>query len=109
MRRWLIALGLAVASTSYASSLKDGTPAEVKADFDLICHAVTRSGAAKEKDPRTKAERIATNLLGHIMTKQAMHVMQSMGGLLPEDKPAALKKAAADAGYQGPCPFADEK
>ena len=106
--RWLLALGLASA-TAYAAPLKDGTPAEVKADFDLICNSVARSGAAKEKDPSMKAQKIANYLLSHIATKQAMHVMQSMGGMLPEEKPAALKRAAADAGYKGPCPFADEK
>jgi hypothetical protein len=42
-------------------------------------------------------------------TKQAMAFMQSMGGMLPQEKPAALKKAARESGYTGACPFADER
>jgi len=47
--------------------------------------------------------------LSHLQTKQAMSLMQSMGGMLPEEKPAALKKAARESGYTGACPFADER
>ena len=44
-----------------------------------------------------------------IATKQAMSFMQSMGGMLPEEKAPALKKKARESGYTGACPFADEK
>ena len=100
---------LLLLGTAQAKSLKDGSKAEVRADFDMICNAVQRSGASGEKDVSGKAQKIADYLLSHISTKQAMSFMQSMGGMLPEEKPAALKKKARESGYTGACPFADEK
>jgi hypothetical protein len=88
--------------------LARGTPAEVKADFAMICNAPKRAGADKEKDPREKARRIADYLLSHLRTTQAMEVMRSMAELPPSEKAAALRKAARASGYHGPCPFADE-
>jgi predicted YcjX-like family ATPase len=95
--------------TGQAKSLKEGSRAEVRADFEMICNAVQRSGAAGEKDVSQKATKIADYLLSHIATKQAMSFMQSMGGMLPEEKAPALKQKARESGYAGACPFADEK
>ena len=104
-----IALILLLGVVAQAKAPKEGTKAEVRADFDMICNAVQRSGAAGEKDMSQKAQKIADYLLSHISTKQAMSFMQSMGGMLPEEKAPALKKKARDSGYTGACPFADEK
>ena len=92
-----------------ALALKDGSKAEVRADFAAICNAVERSGAAREKDPSQKAQKVASYLLSHIRTRQAMSLMQRMGGMLPEEKGPALKRAAAESGYTGACPLADER
>ena len=107
MKIW--SLLLIFCALAWAKPLKEGTAAEVRADWDMICNAVERSGAAAEKDMSQKATKIANYLLANIKTKQAMSVMQRMAGMLPEEKPAALKKAARDSGYRGACPFADEK
>jgi hypothetical protein len=98
----------ATATVTEAKPLKQGTKEEVRADFEMICNAVERSGASKS-DPGEKAQKIADYLLSHIQTKQAMSFMQSMGGMLPQEKPAALKRAARESGYKGACPFADER
>jgi predicted YcjX-like family ATPase len=104
-----MALMLLLGTAPQAKSLKEGSRAEVRADFEMICNAVQRSGAAGEKDMSQKAQKIADYLLSHIATKQAMSFMQSMGGMLPEEKAPALKKKARESGYSGACPFADEK
>src|SRR5215471_16348671 len=105
----VFALIMLLGMAAQAKPLKEGSKAEVRADFDLICNAVQRSGAAGEKDPSRKAQKIADYLLSHIVTKQAMSFMQSMGGMLPDEKAPALKRKARESGYTGACPFADEK
>jgi len=100
---------LLLSGVALAKEPKRGSKAEVRADYALICNALERSGAAKEKDPGKKAQLIADYLLSHIATTQAMSVMQSMGAMLPEDKPASLKNATRQSGYTGDCPLADEK
>lgn len=84
---------------------KTGTPAEVKADYEMVCNVIERSGAAKETDPSKKAQTAATYLFKHLKTKQVLSQMQSMGSVRPEDKVKVFKAAAAKAGYTGPCPF----
>jgi hypothetical protein len=106
MRIWLV-IGI-VSGIAGAKALKQGTRAEVRADYDLICNAVERSGAAGA-DPSEKAMKIANYLLSHLRTTQAMSLMQSMGGMPAKEKPAVLKKAARESGYTGACPFADER
>src|SRR6185436_14902786 len=102
--KWLMML--VVAGAAQARPLKEGSMKEVRADFEMICNAVQRSGAADESEPGQKATKIANYLLSHIATKQAMSFMQSMGGMLPEEKAPALKKKARESGYAGACPFA---
>ncbi len=103
-------LALAIlAGVAQAKALKQGSKKEVRSDYEMICNAVERSGAAGESDPSMKAQKIASYLLSHIATRQAMSLMQSLSGMLPADKPIALKKAARESGYTGACPFADEK
>jgi len=104
--RWMILL---LAVNAQAKPLKEGSKAEVRADFEMICNAVERSGAGGEKEVSRKATRIADYLLSHIATRQAMSFMQSMAGMLPEEKAPALKRKARQSGYSGACPFADEK
>jgi hypothetical protein len=83
--------------------------ADVKADCDLVCNAVERSGAGGEKDPSQKATKIAMFLLKNLKTQEVKGFMASLGARPPEEKGPALKKAAAAAGYTGACPFADMK
>jgi hypothetical protein len=83
--------------------------ADVKADYDLVCNAVERSGAESEKDPSQKAMKIATFLLKNLKTQEVKKFMATLGAMPPEAKGPALKKAAADAGYTGKCPFAEMK
>ncbi len=109
MKRALVLAAFLAFAPSVHAEVKDGTPEEVKADFDMICDVVKRSHADQEKDPSKKAAKLADYLLSHLKTRQALHTMQSLAGELPADKPRLLKKAAADAGHRGPCPFADEK
>ena len=95
----VLAAGLAFADTKV----------EVKADYDLVCNAAARSGAAKIKDPGQRAQKIASFLMQKIKTQKVKDFMASLGSMMPEDKGPALKKAAADAGYKGKCPLADMK
>jgi hypothetical protein len=95
--------------TAQAKSRKEGSKAEVRADFAMICNAVQRSGAAHETDPAEKATRTVNYILTHISTQQAWSFMQSMAELRATEKAAALKKKARESGYTGACPFADEK
>lgn len=108
MKMLLTALCL-TSALSFAAGLKKGSAAEVKADFDLICNAVKRSGAEKETDTSTRARKVAEYMLKNIKTEQAMGQMQEMASLKPEYKADALREAAKKAGYTGVCPFADEK
>jgi hypothetical protein len=105
--RWIALMGL-WAMAVQAKPLKKGSRAEVRADFELICNAIERSGAAAETDPSVKATQIANYLLSHISTRQAMSFMQGMAGMPPEEKSPALKKKARESGYTGACPLADE-
>lgn len=83
--------------------------ADVKADYELVCNAVERSGADKTPDPSQKAQKIALYLAQHLKTQEVKLFMASLAARPPQDKGPALKKAAADAGYTGPCPFAEMK
>ncbi len=104
-KRLLLLLGaLALPAVALADN-----KADVKADYELVCNAVERSGADSEKDPSQKATKIAMFLLKNIKTQEVKAFMASLGARLPADKGPALKKAAADAGYTGKCPFADMK
>jgi hypothetical protein len=106
----LVVLGGGVAASPAAhADQKEGTPAEVKADFDLICNLPERSGLGKVKDTSEKASKMAQYLFAHLKTTQALRVLQGMASEAGEKKPALLKEAAAKAGYTGPCPFADAK
>jgi len=50
MRMLLLWLGVMTGAAG-AKALKQGSKSEVRADYELICNAVQRSGAAAETDP----------------------------------------------------------
>ncbi len=104
--KYLAVFIVLLALTSLAHALKDGTPAEVKADFDLICNSPALSHADQTKDPSERATRIANYVKAHLKTNQAMKLLQDMpsSGMTPEEKGASLKREAVKAGYTGPCP-----
>jgi hypothetical protein len=83
--------------------------ADVKADYELVCNVVERSGADKTQDPSQRAQKIALYLTQHLKTQEVKLFMASLAVKPPAEKGPALKKAAADAGYTGSCPFADMK
>jgi len=81
----------------------------VKADYAMTCNAIKLSKADKLKDKSQRAKVIADYILGHLKTDEVRQFLATLGSMVPADKGPALKKAAADAGYTGACPLADEK
>lgn len=59
---WAISSLAVIVLCATSASAVAGTKAEAKADYDLVCNAVARSGADKVKDPGERAQRIATFL-----------------------------------------------
>jgi hypothetical protein len=83
-----------------------GTNEEVKADFELLCNAIERSGA----NPGPNQEREATAYAkAHLATKEAADALAALGFLKGPERGPALKAAAVKAGYDGPCPTADQR
>ena len=78
----------------------------VKADFDDICNAEERAGAAGEKDPAQKAVKIAMWLQGRLRTSEAKEFLSAMAPTDPAMKGELLRKEAMKHGVS-PCPIAD--
>lgn len=81
----------------------------IRGDFELICYSFERSGAVHEKDPSHKAMIIAKYVSDHLKSDEVKELMRGMTMLSPEEKQKAFKKAMAESGYAGPCPFFDQK
>ena len=78
----------------------------VKADFDDICNAEERAGAAGEQDPAQKAVKIAMWLQGRLRTSEAKEFLSAMAPTDPAMKGELLRKEAMKHGVS-PCPIAD--
>jgi hypothetical protein len=96
MKRILVLAVLALAGCS------------AKSDFEKICNAEQLSGAAGEKDPSEKAQKIAQYIQANIHSSAGKEFFQSIASV-PGDKGPILKQAAHEAGYDGPCPMAEMK
>ena len=74
-------------------------------DFENICNAEERSGAANIEDAAEKQATIARWLTKNIRTRQARDVFESITTASSQSK--LLVDEARRAGYSGPCPIAD--
>jgi hypothetical protein len=100
-------LAFVLFAPSFAAA--DSSPKAIKADYDTLCNARERSGAAKESDISRRAELLAKYLETHLKTPEVKKFFGNLHKLPPGEAGPALKKAAADAGYKGACPMADAK
>ena len=107
MKRLALVLAL-LPTAALADQAKASAPA-VKADYEMTCNAIKLSKADKVKDKSERAKVIADYILSHLKTEEVRHFLGTLGSMMPADKGPALKKAAADAGFTGACPLADEK
>jgi hypothetical protein len=102
--RTLLALSLFASVAAADPSSK----ADIKADWDMVCNAPARSGGMKTNDPSERARIIATYIQSHLKTNEVRQFLSNLPSTTaPKDQPAAVKKAAKDAGYTGACPMAD--
>jgi len=79
------------------------------ADFEDLCLAEERSGAANVHDPAERAMRIAAWIEKQLRTSDAKRVVSSLASVSPDEKGRILLQAAREAGYAGPCPIAETK
>lgn len=79
-----------------------------KADFEKICNAPQLSGAAAEVDPAKKAMKLAQWISQNVRSSEAKRTFAAIATVAPEHKGTILKQAAIEAGYTGPCPFAEQ-
>jgi hypothetical protein len=103
MKKLAIALIL-VCTPALAGSSKKA----LRTDYDNVCNALERSGAAHK--PRSeKPQAIAAWLHKTLKTPEVKKLLGELPTLPPEQQGPALKKAAAEAGYTGACPIVDAK
>lgn len=76
-------------------------------DFENICHAEERSGAASITDPARKAMTVAQWLNDHVTSGDAKAFMSAIASASSESRGELLRQAAREAGYTGDCPMAD--
>ncbi len=80
-----------------------------KKDFENLCNAEQRSGAAGIADPSEKALKISLWLNDNVTGSEAVGVMQALASVSGDDRGNVLRQAAKDGGYDGPCPMADAR
>jgi hypothetical protein len=80
-----------------------------KADYEKICNAEQLSGAAGEKDPSAKAEKIAQWMTDNIHSADVKKTLSALATVTADQRGPLLKQAAHEAGYDGACPMADAK
>lgn len=102
MKTLLVAL-LLVSTVALADSKE-----AIKTDYDNLCNALERSGAAT-KSRHEKPGTIAAWLHKTIKTAEVKKMLADLPTLAPEDQGPTLKKKAAAAGYTGACPIVDAK
>lgn len=76
-------------------------------DFENICHAEERSGAASIADPAQRAMHVAGWLTDNVQSSDAKAFMSAIASASPESRGELLRQAASEAGYTGDCPMAD--
>ena len=74
-------------------------------DFEAICLVVERSGVDPAMPPSLRAMRMAEWIDANVRTDRARRTFAAVGGASPDQKRAMIQRAAAEAGYHGPCPF----
>jgi hypothetical protein len=97
MRRLIALIALVACGCSSAGS-----------DYEKICNAEALSGAAAMTDPSQKAMTVAQWIQENVKAGDAVNVMQALAMAAPDQRGELLKRAAAEAGYTGPCPMADQ-
>lgn len=81
-------------------------PAE---DFENICHAEARSGAASIADPAQRASHIAQWVDANVRSSEAKEAMAAIAGATFESRGELLRAAAREVGYTGDCPMAEAR
>lgn len=97
IRTWLAVPLLVLACAS---------PAE---DFENICHAEARSGAASIADPAQRAQHVAQWLEANLRSSDAKEAMAALAHASPDARGELLRAAAREVGYTGDCPMADAR
>jgi len=82
-------------------------PSPAARDFEKVCNAEAMSGAAAVADPSGKAVAIAQWLQANVTSDEVARTMDSLATAAPDQRGELLKRAAAEAGYTGPCPMAE--
>jgi hypothetical protein len=78
-------------------------------DFENICHAEERSGAASVTDPSERAMRIAQWIEANLTSSDAREAFAALASAVPEQRGELLRTAARESGYTGECPMADAR
>jgi hypothetical protein len=84
-----------------------GCKRDREVDMEKICNAEKLSGADKAPEG-TRAQHMAVWLDKELKTQYAMEVFKELASIEPQIRAGWLKTKAANAGYDGPCPIADE-
>jgi|LNFM01.1.fsa_nt_gb hypothetical protein len=76
-------------------------------DFEAMCHVLERSGVSAGLDPSVRSQRIGQWIEDHIHTERARRAWRAIGqsNVSPEQKREMMRREAAEAGYNGPCPL----
>ncbi|MCU0676304.1 MAG: hypothetical protein MUE69_26375 [Myxococcota bacterium] len=98
IRTWLVIPLLALVACANAGE-----------DFENICHAEARSGAASIADPAQRAQHIAQWLEANVSSSDAKEAMAALAHASPESRGELLRAAARELGYTGDCPMADAR
>jgi hypothetical protein len=76
-------------------------------DYDKLCNAAQRSGAADLADPNEKIVKLADWIKAEIHHPEVVELFGSLATRVPNERGSALRDAAKKAGVD-PCPMADE-
>lgn len=77
-----------------------------KGDFERICNAEALSGVTST-NPTERTMLIIQWIEEHLRTEEGRRAMNALTSVATEQRGAVLKQAAHEAGYDGPCPFAE--
>ena len=78
-------------------------------DFENICHAEERSGAAALTDPAERAMRTAQWIEQNVSSSDAKAAMEALAHASLDVRGELLREAARESGYTGDCPIADAR
>ncbi len=100
-------LTAAIVATALTACGGGSSDQAIEDDYITVCNSAELSGANKIQDPNERVMHLADWLKKNVKTAEVKKFLKTLAG--NGGGGAALKVAAADYGYTGPCPLADEK